>query len=88
MRSRPRAMGESRAEGGLRREGSRGTQSSTHIFGEKGLLFLGVLGLLGLLHLQTLDEGGCLRTKGGQRRRQGKGLGLLTGTQQRQQQDG
>lgn len=67
-RNRPRATGERRAEGGLRREGTRGRQSSTHIFGEEGLLFLRVLGLLGLLHLQALNEGRSLGTRGGQRR--------------------
>lgn len=37
-----------------------GRRNPTHIFGEKGLLLLGVLGLLGLLHLQALNEGRCL----------------------------
>lgn len=54
----------SREGGGL--PGRGGGRSRTHIFGEKGLLLLGVLGLLGLLHLQALDEGRRLRT-GGQR---------------------
>lgn len=42
-------------------KGPRGTQNPTHIFSEEGLLLLGVLSLLGLLHLQALDESRCLR---------------------------
>lgn len=41
--------------------GPRGVQNPTHIFSEEGLLLLGVLGLLGLLHLQALNESCCLR---------------------------
>lgn len=39
--------------------------SPTHIFGKEGLLLLGVLGLLRLLHLQALDESCRLRSGGG-----------------------
>lgn len=41
-----------------------GRRNRTHIFGEKGLLLLRVLGLLGLLHLQALDEGRRLGAAG------------------------
>lgn len=41
------------------RTGSRA--GPTHIFGEEGLLLLWVFGLLGLLHLQALNEGRRLR---------------------------
>lgn len=40
-------------------------RSRTHVFGKEGLLLLRVLGLLGLLHLQALNEGRSLRAKHG-----------------------
>lgn len=39
------------------------SRSHTHVFSKEGLLLLRVLGLLGLLHLQALDEGCSLRAK-------------------------
>lgn len=43
----------------------KGSRSHTHVFGKERLLLLRVLGLLGLLHLQALNEGRSLRAKHG-----------------------
>lgn len=43
----------------------RGSRSHTHVFGKERLLLLWVLSLLGLLHLQALNEGCSLGAKHG-----------------------
>lgn len=59
-----------------REQGRRG--SPTHVFSKEGLLLLGVLGLLGLFHLQALDEGRRLRA--GARGEKEKGEAWSPGT--------